>query len=215
MIQAILAPGGAPLSGWAEAEKPGLKRRSFSAHAVRWRGRLPGFTLLSCFEGGVRIGTRYSMTNSELEQPNHRFYLTTPIYYVNARPHLGHAYSTIVCDAIARRKRALGIETWFLTGTDEHGQKIERSAKLAGSTPQEFATKIAGEFRGLWDRLGLTYDDFIRTTEERHKRGVQHCSRRCAIGDTSTRARTRGSIAYPTRPMSTGLRARLAPIAAA
>jgi methionyl-tRNA synthetase len=101
------------------------------------------------------------------------FYLTTPIYYVNARPHLGHAYSTIVCDAIARRKRALGIETWFLTGTDEHGQKIERSAKQAGRTPQEFATAIAGEFRTLWDQLGLTYDDFIRTTEPRHKRGVQ------------------------------------------
>ncbi|MGA3263059.1 MAG: methionine--tRNA ligase [Terracidiphilus sp.] len=102
-----------------------------------------------------------------------RFYLTTPIYYVNARPHLGHAYSTIVCDAIARRKRALGIETWFLTGTDEHGQKIERSAALAGRTPVEFATAVSGEFRALWDRLGLSYDDFIRTTEERHKRGVQ------------------------------------------
>jgi methionyl-tRNA synthetase len=102
-----------------------------------------------------------------------RFYLTTPIYYVNARPHLGHAYSTIVCDAIARRKRAMGIETWFLTGNDEHGQKIERSAKLAGCSPQEFATKVSGEFRGLWDLLGITYDDFIRTTEERHKRGVQ------------------------------------------
>jgi methionyl-tRNA synthetase len=102
------------------------------------------------------------------------FYLTTPIYYVNARPHLGHAYSTIVCDAIARRKRALGIDTWFLTGTDEHGQKIERSAAMAGRTPMEFATHISGEFRALWDRLGLTYDDFIRTTEERHKRGVQH-----------------------------------------
>ncbi|MGB8028104.1 MAG: methionine--tRNA ligase [Terracidiphilus sp.] len=103
-----------------------------------------------------------------------RFYITTPIYYVNARPHMGHAYSTILCDAIARRKRALGIETWFLTGTDEHGQKIERSAKAAGCTPEEFAAKIAGEFRGLWDRLGLTYDDFIRTTEPRHIRGVQH-----------------------------------------
>ena len=102
-----------------------------------------------------------------------RFYLTTPIYYVNARPHLGHAYSTIVCDAIARRKRAMGIDTWFLTGTDEHGQKIERSAKLAGLSPQDFADKIAAEFRSLWDRLGLTYDDFIRTTEPRHKRGVQ------------------------------------------
>jgi methionyl-tRNA synthetase len=103
-----------------------------------------------------------------------RFYLTTPIYYVNARPHLGHAYSTIVCDAIARRKRAQGIETWFLTGTDEHGQKIERSAQQAGCSPEEFATKISAEFRGLWDLLGLTYDDFIRTTEPRHMRGVQH-----------------------------------------
>jgi methionyl-tRNA synthetase len=112
-------------------------------------------------------------STSKTETNSGRFYLTTPIYYVNARPHLGHAYSTIVCDAIARRKRALGIETWFLTGTDEHGQKIERSAKAAGCTPEEFATKIAGEFRGLWDRLGITYDDFIRTTEERHVRGVQ------------------------------------------
>jgi methionyl-tRNA synthetase len=108
------------------------------------------------------------------DSTSNRFYLTTPIYYVNARPHLGHAYSTIVCDAIARRKRALGIDTWFLTGTDEHGQKIERSAKQAGCSPKEFADKIAAEFRGLWDLLGLTYDDFIRTTEPRHIRGVQH-----------------------------------------
>ncbi|HZB88425.1 MAG TPA: methionine--tRNA ligase [Terracidiphilus sp.] len=111
------------------------------------------------------------MTDSA-PSPN-RFYLTTPIYYVNARPHLGHAYSTIVCDAIARRKRALGIDTWFLTGTDEHGQKIERSAALAGRSPREFADAISAEFRGLWDQLGLTYDDFIRTTSERHIRGVQ------------------------------------------
>jgi methionyl-tRNA synthetase len=110
---------------------------------------------------------------SDSAQTPGRYYLTTPIYYVNARPHLGHAYSTIVCDAIARRKRALGIETWFLTGTDEHGQKIERSAAQAGKTPMEFATAISGEFRGLWDRLHLTYDDFIRTTEERHIRGMQ------------------------------------------
>ena len=101
------------------------------------------------------------------------FYITTPIYYVNARPHLGHAYSTIVCDAIARRKRSQGIATWFLTGTDEHGQKIERSAERAGKSPTEFAATISGEFRSLWDKMGLTYDDFIRTTEDRHKRGVQ------------------------------------------
>ncbi len=66
-----------------------------------------------------------------------KFYITTPIYYVNARPHIGHAYTTLVCDAIARRKRMLGFDTYFLTGTDEHGQKIERSATAAGTTPQE------------------------------------------------------------------------------
>jgi methionyl-tRNA synthetase len=101
------------------------------------------------------------------------FYITTPIYYVNARPHLGHAYSTIVCDAIARRKRSQGFDTWFLTGTDEHGQKIERSAAKAGKSPEEFAAAVSAEFRSLWDRLSLTYDDYIRTTEPRHKRGVQ------------------------------------------
>jgi methionyl-tRNA synthetase len=110
---------------------------------------------------------------SILMSKSERFYITTPIYYVNARPHLGHAYSTIVCDAVARRKRALGIDTWFLTGTDEHGQKIERSAEKAGRSPQEFADAISGEFRGLWDQFGLTYDDYIRTTSERHKKGVQ------------------------------------------
>jgi methionyl-tRNA synthetase len=101
------------------------------------------------------------------------FYITTPIYYVNARPHIGHAYTTIVADAIARRKRALGFETWLLTGTDEHGQKIERSARAAGQTPQEFATVVSSQFRTLWDRMGLSYDDYIRTTEERHRKGVQ------------------------------------------
>jgi methionyl-tRNA synthetase len=102
-----------------------------------------------------------------------KFYLTTPIYYVNARPHIGHAYTTIVADAIARRKRSLGIDTWFLTGTDEHGQKIERSAEAAHCTPQDFADKVSAEFRGLWDRMGLTYDDYIRTTEPRHIQAVQ------------------------------------------
>ena len=101
------------------------------------------------------------------------FYITTPIYYVNARPHIGHAYTTVVADAIARRKRALGFDTWLLTGTDEHGQKIERSAKAAGQTPLEFATSVSAQFRALWDRMGLTYDDYIRTTEERHRKGVQ------------------------------------------
>jgi methionyl-tRNA synthetase len=102
-----------------------------------------------------------------------KFYITTPIYYVNARPHIGHTYTTVVCDAIARRQRMMGLDTWFLTGTDEHGQKIERSAAAAGCSPREFVDKIAGEFRALWDRMKITYDDFIRTTEPRHVRGVQ------------------------------------------
>ena len=102
-----------------------------------------------------------------------KFYITTPIYYVNAHPHIGHAYTTIACDTIARRHRMLGDDTWFLTGTDEHGQKIERAAQAAGKTPQQFTDEISAEFRALWDHMGLTYDDFIRTTSPRHQQGVQ------------------------------------------
>jgi methionyl-tRNA synthetase len=104
---------------------------------------------------------------------SNKFYLTTPIYYVNARPHIGTTYTTVVADVIARRKRALGVDTFFLTGTDEHGQKIERSAEKAGCSPQEFTDRVSAQFRALWDRMGLTYDDFIRTTEPRHTRAVQ------------------------------------------
>jgi methionyl-tRNA synthetase len=102
-----------------------------------------------------------------------KFYLTTPIYYVNARPHIGHAYSTIVADVIARRHRLLGDDTYFLTGTDEHGQKVERSAAAAGIPPQQFTDQVSDTFRALWQRMGITNNDYIRTTDERHKRGVQ------------------------------------------
>jgi methionyl-tRNA synthetase len=102
-----------------------------------------------------------------------KFYLTTPIYYVNARPHIGHAYSTIVADVLARRHRLLGDETYFLTGTDEHGQKIERSAAAAGIPPQQFADGVSKTFSDLWKRMGITHDQFIRTTDEKHKIGVQ------------------------------------------
>jgi methionyl-tRNA synthetase len=109
-----------------------------------------------------------------------KFYITTPIYYVNARPHIGTAYTTIACDTIARRHRMLGHDTWFLTGTDEHGQKIERAAQAAGKTPQQFTDEVSAQFRGLWDRMGLSYDDYIRTTSERHKQGVQALWKRIA-----------------------------------
>ncbi|HKW18059.1 MAG TPA: methionine--tRNA ligase [Terriglobales bacterium] len=109
--------------------------------------------------------------------PN-KFYITTPIYYVNARPHIGHAYTTIACDTIVRRERMMGSETYFLTGTDEHGQKIQRAAEAAGKSPQKFTDEVSAEFRALWDRMGISYDDYIRTTSERHKRGVQELWRR-------------------------------------
>jgi methionyl-tRNA synthetase len=101
------------------------------------------------------------------------FYVTTPIYYVNARPHIGHAYTTIVADVLARRHRLLGEDTFFLTGTDEHGQKIERSAAAAGIPPQQFADQVSKSFENLWKRMGITNNDYIRTTSEKHKRGVQ------------------------------------------
>ena len=107
-----------------------------------------------------------------------KFYITTPIYYVNARPHIGHAYTTIACDAVARRQRMLGADTFFLTGTDEHGQKIERAAEAAGKTPQQYADEISAQFRNLWKRMGISNDDFIRTTEERHKKRLQELFRR-------------------------------------
>ena len=103
-----------------------------------------------------------------------KFYVTTPIYYVNARPHIGHAYTTIVADVVARRRRLLGDDVRFLTGTDEHGQKIERAAAAAGTTPQAFADSVSAQFSGLWKRMGLTHDHFIRTTDASHQRGTQH-----------------------------------------
>ncbi len=91
-----------------------------------------------------------------MSEQREKFYITTPIYYVNARPHIGHTYTTVVCDAIARRQRMLGHDTLFLTGTDEHGQKIERSAAAAGKSPQQFTDQVSAEFRALWDRMGIT-----------------------------------------------------------
>ena len=101
------------------------------------------------------------------------FYLTTPIYYVNARPHIGHAYTTIVADVLARRHRLLGEDVFFLTGTDEHGQKIERSAAAAGIPPQQFADEVSASFESLWARMGITHNKFIRTTSPEHAHGVQ------------------------------------------
>jgi methionyl-tRNA synthetase len=101
------------------------------------------------------------------------YFLTTPIYYVNDLPHLGHAYTTVACDVLARFMRLDGRNVKFLTGTDEHGQKVERSAQARGQTPQEFADEISGAFRDMGRLLNISNDDYIRTTEPRHIEGVQ------------------------------------------
>ncbi|MDX6748416.1 methionine--tRNA ligase [Geminicoccaceae bacterium 1502E] len=101
------------------------------------------------------------------------FYITTPIYYVNDSPHIGHAYTTLACDALARFMRLDGREVRFLTGTDEHGQKVEKAAAAAGKHPQAFTDEVSLRFRDLAQAMNFSFDDFIRTTEERHKRTVQ------------------------------------------
>ncbi|NLA42088.1 MAG: methionine--tRNA ligase [Smithella sp.] len=101
------------------------------------------------------------------------FYITTPIYYVNASPHIGHAYTTIVADVLARFARMAGRETFFVTGTDEHGDKIAEAAQKAGITPKAYADKISAQFRGLWPELAITNDFFIRTTDENHVETVR------------------------------------------
>lgn len=102
-----------------------------------------------------------------------KFYITTPIYYVNDKPHIGHAYTTISADVLARYHRFRGEEVFYLTGTDEHGSKIAESAEAAGKTPQQFVDENSAKFMMTWDRLNISNDHFIRTTSEQHKEGVE------------------------------------------
>ena len=102
-----------------------------------------------------------------------KFYITTPIYYVNDIPHIGHSYTTIAADIMARWKRLNGFEVFFLTGTDEHGAKIAQAAKEKGKTPRELCDETSAKFKEAWELLNITNDDFIRTTEKRHETAVQ------------------------------------------
>jgi methionyl-tRNA synthetase len=113
-----------------------------------------------------------------------RFYVTTPIYYVNDLPHIGHIYTTVVADTLARYRRLAGDDVRFLTGTDEHGQKIERAAKREGVRPIELADRVVARYHQLWRKLGISHDDFVRTTEARHERAVPAIlERMTAAGD--------------------------------
>lgn len=109
------------------------------------------------------------MCNCEKE----KFYITTPIYYPSGNPHIGHCYTTVACDAIARFKRMQGYDVMFLTGTDEHGQKIELKAKEQGVTPKEYVDPIVANFKRLWETMGVSYDRYIRTTDDHHVETVQ------------------------------------------
>lgn len=111
------------------------------------------------------------------------FYVTTPIYYPNGEPHLGSVYTTTICDVLARYHRLLGEKTYFLTGTDEHGMKMEKTAAAAGIQPIELATRYADLFRATWTELKISNDDFIRTTEARHKSGVQEIVKKLLAAD--------------------------------
>ncbi len=108
-----------------------------------------------------------------------KYYLTTPLYYVNAAPHIGHTYTTMAAETIARFKRMQGYDAVLFTGTDEHGQKVERSAEAAGKSPQEFTDTISAEFRTQWEKLNIRIDRTIRTTDPRHHKTVQWLFERC------------------------------------
>ena len=112
-------------------------------------------------------------TNASRVRAVPKFYVTTPIYYVNDVPHIGHAYTTVTADAVARWHRLLGDDVYFLTGTDEHGLKVARAADEAGRSPQAHADATSARFRETWELLDISYDDFIRTTESRHHDAVQ------------------------------------------
>ena len=112
-----------------------------------------------------------------------KFYISTPIYYVNGSPHIGHAYTSVAADVIARFKRLDGHDVFFLTGTDEHGQKVQKAAHDAGLTTQEFTDRVSGEFRDMAARMGVSNDDFIRTTSEQHKRCCEVLWRKLCAAD--------------------------------
>ena len=130
-----------------------------------------------------------------------KFYLTTPIYYTNGLPHIGHTYTTVVCDTVRRYKRMRGYDVVMTTGTDEHGVNVERAAKKAGIPESEFVANMAEAWRSLWDELGIAADEFVRTTDIKHVRTVQWLFRALSGKTaTSTKATTPANTASTTTP---------------
>ena len=127
------------------------------------------------------------------------FYITTPIYYPSGNPHIGHCYTTVACDSIARYKRMQGHKVMFLTGTDEHGLKIEQKAKEAGITPKQYVDNIVEIFKKLWSYMNISYDRYIRTTDDYHVESVQKIFKSFTIRASSIRANMSASTVLPAR----------------
>ena len=124
------------------------------------------------------------------------FYITTPIYYVNDRPHIGHAYTTILADVISRQYKFQKIDSIFLTGLDEHGQKVEQAAINNNINPQDHCDSMVPRFKELWDKLNIKYDDFIRTTENRHTSVLKKSYKRYMITEIFILMNMKGSIQF-------------------
>src|SRR6184192_1338789 len=121
------------------------------------------------FGGASAVAARRACRRPFVSLRAMRYYVTTPIYYVNATPHIGHAYTTIAADVLARYHRGRGDDVFFLTGTDEHGAKVAEAATARGRSPKEFVDEIVGHFKGAWETLDLSHDYFVRTSDARHE----------------------------------------------
>ena len=128
---------------------------------------------------------------------NKPYYITTPLYYVNADPHIGHAYTNVLCDTFARWHRFQGEKTFFLTGTDEHGTKIKRSALAKNKNPKTYFDEMVPKFKEAWKLLGIEYDYFIRTTEENHKKAVQEILKELEAKDEIYKSNYKGWYCTP------------------
>ena len=151
------------------AISPAVNCRGFAGNRTDEGMAVHPAMALSALERPFSRPRNIRMTGSDQK----RFYVTTPIYYVNDKPHIGHAYTTLACDVLARFKRLDGFEVMFLTGTDEHGQKVEKAATDKGVTPQAFTDSVSENFRELTARMNFSNDDFIRTTEAQHRAACQ------------------------------------------
>ena len=126
-----------------------------------------------------------------------KYYITTPIYYPSGHWHLGHTYTTVACDAIARFKRMSGFDVFYLTGTDEHGQKIEKRAAESKTTPKKFVDGLVGEIKDLWKLLDISYDKFIRTTDDYHVGAVQKIFRKLYENGDIYKSKYKGKYCTP------------------